>query len=217
MGQKVNPIGYRLGINKEWSSKWYANKKSFVDFLHEDLKIKNYIRKNMAKAEIANINIERKSDNDVKITVFCAKPGIMIGIKGQEIAKLRKDLENTTKKSVTVNIEQIRFPDEHCALIAGSIAQQLEKRGAFRRIVKKAIYNSMLSKNVKGIKVIVSGRLGGAEMARTEKYQEGQVPLHTIRADIDYETAEAHTSYGLIGVKVWLYKGEIFREKQSKK
>ncbi len=208
MGQKVHPYGFRLGYIKSWHSSWYA-KDRYADLLHEDLKMRTYIEKNMKSAAVASIDISRTSDQ-VKVTVNTAKPGIAIGKKGTGIEKIRNDLKKMTTGTLIFNIAEVKRPDADAKLIAENIAQQLEKRVAFRRAMKK-VMQSAFRAGVKGIKVRTSGRLGGAEMARTEGYAERKVPLHTLRADIDYNTAEAMTTYGIIGVKVWVYKGEIYK------
>lgn len=208
MGQKVHPYGFRLGYIKSWHSSWYA-KDRYADLLHEDLKMRSYIEKNMKSAAVASIDISRTSDQ-VKVTVNTAKPGIAIGKKGTGIEKIRNDLKKMTSGTLIFNIAEVKRPDADAKLIAENIAQQLEKRVAFRRAMKK-VMQSAFRAGVKGIKVRTSGRLGGAEMARTEGYAERKVPLHTLRADIDYNTAEAMTTYGIIGVKVWVYKGEIYK------
>jgi small subunit ribosomal protein S3 len=208
MGQKVHPYGFRLGYIKSWHSNWYA-KDRYAELLHEDLKMRTYIEKNMKSAAVASIDISRTSDQ-VKVTVNTAKPGIAIGKKGAGIEKIRNDLKKMTKGTLIFNIAEVKRPDADAKLIAENIAQQLEKRVAFRRAMKK-VMQSAFRAGVKGIKVRTSGRLGGAEMARTEGYAERKVPLHTLRADIDYNTAEAMTTYGIIGVKVWVYKGEIYK------
>lgn len=208
MGQKVHPYGFRLGYIKSWHSSWYA-KDRYADLLHEDLKMRAYIEKSMKNAAVASIDISRTSDQ-VKVTVNTAKPGIAIGKKGTGIEKIRTDLKKMTTGTLIFNIAEVKRPDADAKLIAENIAQQLEKRVAFRRAMKK-VMQSAFRAGVKGIKVRTSGRLGGAEMARTEGYAERKVPLHTLRADIDYNTAEAMTTYGIIGVKVWVYKGEIYK------
>jgi small subunit ribosomal protein S3 len=208
MGQKVHPYGFRLGYIKTWHSSWYA-KDRYADLLHEDLKMRAYIEKSMKSAAVASIDISRTSDQ-VKVTVNTAKPGIAIGKKGTGIEKIRNYLKKMTSGTLIFNIAEVKRPDADAKLIAENIAQQLEKRVAFRRAMKK-VMQSAFRAGVKGIKVRTSGRLGGAEMARTEGYAERKVPLHTLRADIDYNTAEAMTTYGIIGVKVWVYKGEIYK------
>ena len=210
MGQKVSPVGLRLGVNKDWESKWYSNK-DFAANLDKDIKIRKYIEKNLKNASIASVLIERKK-NRVDVTINTAKPGIIIGRGGEDIEKLRKEIKKVVKEDVYVNIVEVKNPDLNAQLVAENIAQQIENRAPFRSTQKRAIRNTMKA-GAKGIKTSVSGRLGGAEMARTEGYTEGTVPLHTIRADIDYATAEADTTYGKIGVKVWIYKDEILPAK----
>tara|TARA_B100001971_G_scaffold214585_1_gene252838 strand:- start:47460 stop:48086 length:627 start_codon:yes stop_codon:yes gene_type:complete len=208
MGQKVHPYGFRLGYIKGWHSNWYA-KDNYAKTLKEDLEIRKYINKNLSNAGIAKTEITRTSDQ-VKVTVFSAKPGVAIGKKGAGIDKIRNDLKKITSGTLFFNIAEVKRPDAEAKLIAENIAAQLEKRVAFRRAMKKVMTQAFRS-GVKGIKVKCSGRLGGAEMARSEGYSERKVPLHTLRADIDYDTAEALTQYGKIGVKVWVYKGEIYK------
>ena len=210
MGQKVSPVGLRLGVNKDWESKWYSNKE-FAENLDKDIKIRKYIEKNLKNASIASVLIERKK-NRVDVTINTAKPGVIIGRGGEDIEKLRKEIKKVVKEDVYVNIVEVKNPDLNAQLVAENIAQQIENRAPFRSTQKRAIRNTMKA-GAKGIKTSVSGRLGGAEMARTEGYTEGTVPLHTIRADIDYATAEADTTYGKIGVKVWIYKDEILPAK----
>lgn len=208
MGQKIHPYGFRLGYIKTWHSNWYA-KDNYGATLQEDLRIRKYIEKNLSNAAIAKTEITRTSDQ-VKVTVFSAKPGVAIGKKGAGIDKIRNDLKKIAKGTLFFNIAEVKRPDAEAKLIAENIAAQLEKRVAFRRAMKKVMTSAFRS-GVKGIKVKCAGRLGGAEMARTEGYSERKVPLHTLRADIDYETAEAKTQYGIIGVKVWVYKGEVYK------
>ena len=210
MGQKVNPIGLRLGVNKDWESKWFAGK-DFASNLDKDIKIRNYIDKKLKNASVASVLIERKK-NRTDVTINTAKPGIIIGRGGEDIEKLRKDIKRVVNEDVYVNIVEVKNPDLNAKLVAENIAQQIANRAPFRSTQKRAIRNTMKA-GAKGIKTAVSGRLGGAEMARTEGYTEGTVPLHTIRADIDYATAEADTTYGKIGVKVWIYKDEILPSK----
>ena len=213
MGQKVNPVGLRIGIIKDWESKWYAGK-DFADLLHEDLKIREYITKRLKDASVSKVEIERAA-NRVNVTVHTAKPGMVIGKGGSEIETLRKDITNLAKgKRVHVNVVEVKNPDAVAKLVAENIARQLEGRVSFRRAMKQSIQRSMRS-GIKGIKTEVSGRLGGADIARSEKYSEGTVPLHTLRADIDYGTAEADTTYGKIGVKVWLHHGEVLPTKKA--
>ena len=215
MGQKVNPHGLRVGVIKDWDSRWFANKSTFGDTLVEDYKIRNFIKKSLYAAGVPRIEIERFADK-VKIHIHCAKPGIVIGRGGTEIEKLRKNVEDMIKKSVAINIIEVKQPDIDAQLIAESIAAQLENRISFRRAMKQSIGRSM-KLGAKGIKTRVSGRLGGAEIARSESYHEGTIPLQTIRADIDYGTAEAHTTYGRLGVKVWVYRGEVLKGEAAAK
>ena len=207
MGQKVHPFGLRLGYNKTWKSRWYA-KKDYGSLLHEDLRLKKELKKQLGHAGVSNVEIER-AGNKIRITIFTSRPGIIIGRKGSEIDKLKVDLQKRTSREVFININEIRRPELEAQLVAESIALQLEKRIAFRRAMRKAV-DSALKVNAKGIRVCCAGRLNGAEIARTEWYLQGRLPLHTLRADIDYGFAEAFTTYGLIGVKVWIYKGELF-------
>ncbi|MFA6309753.1 MAG: 30S ribosomal protein S3 [Clostridia bacterium] len=207
MGQKVNPHGLRIGIIKDWDTKWYATKKNFSDFLIEDVKIRKYIKNKLFIAGVSRIEIERAA-NKVKINVNTGKPGLVIGKGGAGIEDLRKEIEAFTGKSVLVNITEIKTPELDAQLVAENIASQLEKRISFRRAMKQSMSRTMKA-GAKGIKTGVSGRLGGAEIARTEHYHEGTIPLQTLRADIDYGFAEANTTYGKVGVKVWIYKGEV--------
>lgn len=207
MGQKVNPIGLRVGIIRDWDAKWFADNKNYAEFLHEDLKIRDYLNKRLAQASISDIVIERAA-NRVIVTIHTAKPGMVIGKGGSEVDALRVDLNRLTEKNVHVNIVEIKEPNLDAKLVAEDIAQQLENRIAFRRAQKQAIRNVMRA-GAQGVKTQVSGRLNGADMARTEHYSEGTVPLHTLRSDIDYHWAEADTTYGKIGVKVWICRGEI--------
>lgn len=209
MGQKVHPKGLRIGVIKDWDAKWYADK-NFADLLHEDIKIRRFIKQKLFDAGISTIEIERAA-NRVKISIHTAKPGIVIGRGGSEVEALRKQLENMTKKKVNVNIVEVKKPELDSQLVAENVAASLERRVSFRRAMKQAVSRAMRLGS-EGIKIMCAGRLGGAEMARTEWYSEGKVPLHTLRADIDYGTAEANTQYGKIGVKVWIYKGEILPE-----
>ena len=199
MGQKVNPTSLRLGVNRTWDSRWYADDK-FTDYLHEDLKIQKFLGEKLAQAGVSRIVIERPAKK--------ARPGVVIGKKGQDIENLRKDIQKLTDSEVQLNIVEVRKPELDAKLVADSVAQQLERRVSFRRAMKR-VMQSALRLGAEGIKVSCSGRLGGAEIARTEHYREGRVPLHTLRADIDYATSTAHTTYGACGVKVWIYKGEI--------
>ena len=206
MGQKVNPHGLRIGIIKSWDAKWYADKE-YAKFLHEDVKIRELIKKKLYTAGVSRIEIERAA-NRVKVVIHTAKPGMVIGRGGAGIEQLKAELKKLTGKTIDVNIAEIKQAELDATLVAENIAAQLEKRTAFRRAMKQAVGRTMRM-GAKGIKVMVGGRLGGAEIARTEGYREGSIPLHTLRADIDYGTAEAHTTYGRIGIKVWIYKGEI--------
>ena len=207
MGQKVHPTGIRLGIVKKHTSTWYADKTAYADKLLADIKARDFIQKKLASASVSRIEIERPSQS-AKITIHSARPGIVIGKKGEDVEKLRNEVSRLLGVSVQINIEEIRKPDIDSALVAQGVAQQLERRVMFRRAMKRAVQNAM-RQGALGIKIMVAGRLGGAEIARTEWYREGRVPLHTLRADIDYSTAEALTTYGIIGVKVWIFKGEI--------
>lgn len=215
MGQKVNPHGLRIGIIKDWDTKWYASAKDFSNFLVEDVKLRKYIKNKLYIAGIARIEIERAAAK-IKINIHAARPGIIIGKQGAGIEALRKELEKMTGKSVLLNITEIKTPEMNAQLVAESIASQLEKRISFRRAMKQAMSRAMKF-GAKGIKTQVSGRLGGAEIARTEHYHEGTIPLQTLRADIDYGFAEADTTYGKIGVKVWIYKGEVLPSKKKEK
>ncbi|WFA07651.1 30S ribosomal protein S3 [Tissierella sp. Yu-01] len=215
MGQKVNPHGLRVGIIKDWDSKWYADKKNFNQLLVEDHNIREFVKKKLFISGISKIEIERAA-NKIKLTVFTAKPGMVIGRGGSGVEELRLELEKMTKKGVVVNVEEIKVPELDAQLVAENIASQLERRVTFRRAMKQAIQRTMRS-GAKGIKTAVAGRLGGADMARTEGYSDGTIPLQTLRADIDYGFAEADTTYGKLGVKVWLYKGEILPTKKVNK
>ena len=206
MGQKVNPYGIRLGINKTWSSRWFS-KKEYTKLLHQDLKIKNYVEKKLKNASISKINIERAAKK-LRLSIYSSRPGIIIGKKGADIETLKNDLSKMSNLEVFLDIKEVRKPEVEAKLVAENIASQLEKRISFRRAMKKAVQSAMRL-GAKGVKVVCSGRLGGAEIARTEKYHEGSVPLHTLRGDIDYSTAEAETTYGICGIKVWINKGEI--------
>jgi len=208
MGQKIHPVGFRLAVNRNWSSRWYANSRSFAPMLAEDIKVRDFLKKKLAHASVGRVLIERPA-KDARITIFSARPGVVIGKKGEEIESLKAELRRIMGvNQVHVNIEEIRKPEIDAQLIADSIAQQLEKRIMFRRAMKRAMQNAMRL-GAQGIKIMSSGRLNGIEIARTEWYREGRVPLHTLRADIDYGLGEAKTSYGVIGIKVWVYKGEI--------
>lgn len=214
MGQKVNPIGFRTGINKDWESKWYAPSKDFGDMLNKDIKIRKHLAKYLKDAAVASVIIERNKKR-TDITINTAKPGVVIGRGGEDIEKLRNALKKLVNEEIYVSIVEVKKPNLNAQLVADDIARQLETRAPFRGAQKRAIRNVMKS-GAKGIRTLVSGRLGGAEMARSEGYSEGTVPLHTLRADIDYATSEAHTTYGILGVKVWIYKGEILPEKKNK-
>ena len=211
MGQKVNPHGLRVGVIKDWDSRWFAGKAAFGDTLVEDYKLRNFIKKNLYPAGISKVEIERDAVR-IKIHIHCAKPGIVIGRGGSEIEKLKAQIEKLIGKPVNINIVEVRSPDLNAQLVAENIASQLERRISFRRAMKQSIGRTM-KLGAKGIKIRVSGRLGGAEIARSESYHEGTIPLQTIRADIDYGLAEAKTTYGRIGVKVWIYKGEVLEGK----
>lgn len=211
MGQKVNPIGLRIGVNKDWDSKWFASKKDFGDLLNKDVKIRNYIAKELKDAAVASVIIER-TPKRTEVKINTAKPGIIIGKGGEDIEKLKKALKKLVDEDIYVSIVEVKNPDLNAQLVANQIASQIEARAPFRSAQKRAIRNTMKA-GAKGIKTAVSGRLAGAEMARTEGYTEGTVPLHTLRANIDYAISEANTTYGKIGVKVWIYKGEILPTK----
>ena len=206
MGQKIHPTGFRLSVSRNWSSRWYANSRQFPQMLNEDLRVRAYLRKKLKNASVGRVLIERPAKN-ARITIFSARPGVVIGKKGEDIESLRKQLNALMSVPVTLNIEEVRKPETDAQLIADSIANQLEKRIMFRRAMKRAMQNAMRF-GAQGIKIMSAGRLNGAEIARTEWYREGRVPLHTLRADIDYGTSEANTTYGVIGIKVWVYKGE---------
>ena len=206
MGQKVNPNGIRLGINKTWSSRWFS-KADYAKLLHQDLEIKKYVEQKLKNASISKVNIERAAKK-LRISIYSSRPGIIIGKKGADIESLKNRLTKLSNLEVFLDIKEVRKPEVEAKLVAENIASQLEKRVSFRRAMKKAVQSSMRL-GAKGVKVLCSGRLGGAEIARTEKYHEGSVPLHTLRSDIDYATAEAETTYGICGIKVWINKGEI--------
>jgi len=209
MGQKVNPNGIRLGINRTWSSRWFSNY-DYAKFLHQDLEIKKFVGQKLKNASISKINIERAAKK-LRITIYSSRPGIIIGKKGADIESLKNKLSKLSNLEVFLDIKEVRKPEVEAKLVAENIATQLEKRISFRRAMKKAVQSSMRL-GAKGVKVVCSGRLGGAEIARTEKYHEGSVPLHTLRSDIDYATAEAETTYGICGIKVWINKGEILNK-----
>ncbi len=206
MGQKINPIGFRLGVIKTWDSKWYAEA-DYAKLLHEDLKIRAFLKKRLYTSGVSKIEIERAA-NKTKINIFTARPGLIIGKKGSEVETIKKELSKLTSKEIFININEVRKPELDAQLVAENVALQLERRIAFRRAMKKSV-TSALKFGAKGIRITCSGRLGGAEMSRTEWYREGRVPLHTLRADIDYGFAEAKTTYGLIGIKVLIFKGEV--------
>ena len=214
MGQKVSPNGLRLGINKEWEAKWYSNKKDFAKCLEKDIKIRKYLENNVKNAGIAKVEIERNAKR-CEIVIHTSKPGVMIGRGGEEIEKLKKTLSKIADENVQISIVDIKKVDLNAQLVADSIANQITNRASFRMAQKRAIRNAMKS-GAKGIKTLVSGRLGGADMARSEGYTEGTIPLHTLRADVDYAQSEADTTFGKIGVKVWIYKGEILNSKKTK-
>jgi small subunit ribosomal protein S3 len=212
LGQKVNPIGLRLGIVKTWESKWYSDKK-YAEYIHQDYQIRKYLKQKMYHAGISRIEIERSSKR-VRLRIFTSRPGIVIGKKGAEIAQLKADLEKRIDQEVLIDIQEVRKPELDAQLIAENVAMQIERRVAFRRAMKRGVSSAMRF-GAKGVKIICAGRLGGAEMARTEWYREGRVPLHTLRADIDYGTTEAKTTYGIIGVKVFVFKGEILQAEEE--
>jgi small subunit ribosomal protein S3 len=213
MGQKVNPIGFRLGVNRGWDSVWFAKKKQFGNNLIQDFKIREYIKKNVINSGVSKVIIER-STKKCFVTIHTSRPGFVIGKKGSDIEKIRKKISKLTDHEVTLNIKEVKKPELNSYLVAENIAQQLVKRIAYRRAMKRAI-QSALRLGAKGIKVCISGRLGGNEIARTEWLSEGSIPLHTLRADVDYAESEALTTYGIIGIKIWIYKGKIFRKEFS--
>jgi len=208
MGQKVHPTGIRLGIIKDWTSTWYADSNGYADYLHTDLRVREHLRKKLANASVSRIQIERPANN-ARVIIHSARPGIVIGKKGEDIDRLRFEVSAMMGVPATVSVEEIRKPELDATLVAESVAQQIERRIMFRRAMKRAVTNSMRL-GVLGIKICVAGRLNGAEIARSEWYREGRVPLHTLRADIDYGIANSNTTYGVIGVKVWIFKGEVF-------
>ena len=214
MGQKVSPVGLRIGINKGWEANWYANKSKFADTLENDLKIRKFLDKKLANAGVSSVEIERNAKR-CEVIVHTSKPGVIIGKGGEEIENLKKELVKLTGESVQISIADIKRPDLDAKLVAKSIAEQIENRASFRMAQKKAIRNVMKA-GAKGVKTSVAGRLNGADIARSEGYSEGTIPLHTLRADVDYATAEADTTFGKIGVKVWIYKGEILQGKKTK-
>jgi small subunit ribosomal protein S3 len=213
MGQKVHPTGIRLGIVKDWTSKWYADSKYYADLLNNDLKVRDFLKKKLSQASVSRIQIDRPANN-AHITVHTARPGLVIGKKGEDIDALRSQVSSMMGIPVHMSIEEIRKPELDAQLVGESIAQQLERRVMFRRAMKRAVQNAMRL-GAEGIKVNISGRLNGAEIARSEWYREGRVPLHTLRADIDYGFAEANTTYGIIGVKVWVFKGEVYGDNEE--
>jgi len=213
VGHKVHPLSFRLGYIKDWGSRWYAKKKDFPAYLLEDLKVRKFIKKTYASASVSKIEIERAA-NRVRVLVFSGRPGVIIGRRGADIDRLREELHAITKKEIFVDIKEVQNPSIDAQLVAENVAFQLEKRVAFRRAMKKAVAQAINS-GAGGIKIICGGRLGGAEIARTEKYKAGKIPLHTLRADIDYGFAEAFTTYGTIGVKCWVYKGDVILGKQT--
>ena len=214
MGQKVSPIGLRIGINKDWEANWYAAGKDFSKYLENDIQIRKYVTKNLKDAAVSKVEIERNNKR-TEVIIHTAKPGIIIGRGGEEIEKIKKDMSKMVGEDVQISIVDVKKPDVDAALVAASIANQIENRASFRMAQKRAIRNAMKA-GAKGIKTLVSGRLGGADIARGEGYSEGTIPLHTLRADIDYAHAEADTTFGKIGVKVWIYKGEILEDKKAK-
>jgi small subunit ribosomal protein S3 len=209
MGQKVHPVGFRVGITRGWQSTWFANKRNFADLLHDDLKIRKFVKERLTHAGVSNVEIERAS-NSARINIWTARPGIIIGKRGSEVDKLKADLQQLTGNQVYINIKEVRKAEMDAQLVAENITMQLERRIAFRRAMKKSVASSMRF-GAKGIKIQCSGRLGGAEIARREWYREGRVPLGTLRADIDYGFSEAKTNYGVVGVKVWIFRGETIR------
>ncbi|MCP4749137.1 MAG: 30S ribosomal protein S3 [Desulfobacteraceae bacterium] len=211
MGQKVNPIGLRLGIVKTWESRWYADKK-YSEYIQEDYNLRKFLKKKLIHAGISKIEIER-STKRIRLRIYTARPGIVIGKKGSEIERLKKDLEKRVSQEITIDIQEVRKPEIDAQLVAENVAMQIERRVAFRRAMKRGV-TSAIRFGAEGIKIICSGRLGGAEMARTEWYREGRVPLHTLRADIDYGFIEAKTTYGIIGIKVYIFKGEILKKEE---
>ena len=215
MGQKVNPVGFRLGIVKDHTSVWYADSKSYADKLLNDIEVREYLRKRLASASVSRIDIERPAQS-ARLTIHTARPGIVIGKKGEDVERLRGEVSRMMGVPVHINIEEIRKPELDAYLAALNVAQQLERRVQFRRAMRRVLQNAMRL-GAKGIRIRVAGRLGGADIARSETYREGRVPLHTLRADIDYATAEANTTYGVIGVKVWISKGEVIGQKEDEK
>ena len=215
MGQKVSPKGMRIGVIKDWDARWYADK-NYEELLHEDLKVRKYVKTKLFESGVSDIITERTGNTKLRVTIHTAKPGIVIGAKGSEIEKLRKELEAMTGKQVNINIQEVKKPEADAQLVAEATAAQLVRRVAFRRAMKQAVGRALKS-GAEGVKIALSGRLAGADIARTEWYSEGKVPLHTLRADIDYGFAEADTTYGKLGVKVWIYKGEVLHESRKSK
>ncbi len=213
MGQKVNPVGMRLGIVKTWESRWYADKKKYADYIREDFNLRKFIKKKLYHAGISKIEIER-STKRIRLRIYTARPGIVIGKKGSEIERLKQEIEGRVSQEVMIDIQEVRKPELDAQLVAENVAMQIERRVAFRRAMKRCVTSAMRF-GAQGIKIICAGRLGGAEMARTEWYREGRVPLHTLRADIDYGFIEARTTYGIIGVKVFIFKGEILKKEAA--
>lgn len=213
MGQKVNPVGMRLGIVKTWESRWYADKKKYADYIREDFNLRKFVKKKLYHAGISKIEIER-STKRIRLRIYTARPGIVIGKKGSEIERLKQEIEQRVSQEVMIDIQEVRKPEMDAQLVAENVAMQIERRVAFRRAMKRCVTSAMRF-GAEGIKIICAGRLGGAEMARTEWYREGRVPLHTLRADIDYGFIEARTTYGIIGVKVFIFKGEILKKEAS--
>lgn len=211
MGQKTHPYGFRLAYQKAWHSRWYAGNKDYAENLHQDLKLRDRLKKRLSHAGVSEVDIERAADR-LRVTIYTSRPGIIIGRKGAEVDKLRDELNKLTGREVHINIQEIQRPELDAQLVSQAIAGQLQRRVAFRRAMKKAMESSFRF-GAKGVKIMVSGRLGGSEIARTEWYQDGRLPLHTLKANIDYGFSESHTTYGVIGVKVWVYKGDRLREK----
>jgi len=214
VGQKVSPIAFRIGINKDWNAKWYASNKNFKEFLEKDIKIRKFLKAKLKDASVSNIIIERNKKK-TEVTIYTAKPGVIIGHGGEQINKLKDELTKLVDENIQISIVEVKNPDLHAKIVADNIANQIQNRASYRAAQKRAIRNTMKA-GALGIKTKVSGRLGGAEMARSEGYSEGTIPLHTLRADIDYATSEADTTFGKIGVKVWIYKGEILPTKKQK-
>ncbi len=212
MGQKVNPIGLRLGITKPWSSNWFS-KENFSDYLYEDLLIRNYLKKRMEHGGVSTLNIDRTA-RKVTVTINTSRPGIVIGKKGEEVEKLKAELQHLTQKEIHINIKEVKKPEMDAQLVADNIARQVQKRVSYKKAIKKAISTAMRMGS-EGIKICIGGRLNGAEIARTETYKEGRIPLHTLRADINYATATSHTTYGCVGIKVWVCKGEVIATKEK--